>query len=67
MRTWCCNKLKENITITVDSQDIDELYDGKCPYCKNTAKIGKSCPKGRKLSLEEAFDFANETWPIPKY
>lgn len=51
MKTWCCQELKKNITLTVDSQDIREIYNGKCPYCDKPAKIGKRLPKGRLVKI----------------
>ena len=62
MKAWCCPELRKNITLTVDSQDIRELFNGNCPYCKKVAKIGKSRPKGRKLTVEEVFDNAQKIW-----
>ena len=45
--------MRMNFTLTIDDQDVRELFNGRCPYCNKIASYGVRRPKGNLLTKEK--------------
>lgn len=53
MNKFCCKKLKRVWGLILDSQDLNELFKGCCPYCgKNVTDRKQSKVKSAESGKE---------------